>query len=415
MISSETTLIYVYIFWLLGRLEYKVEPKRLREVIARWWFMAHTSGRYTSSPETQIEADFNQLNTLEGSDANGFCKVLDQIVTDTFTNDYWDITFPNRLNTSAAKSPPLSAYWAALNLLDAEMLFSDLKISSMLDPLVTPVKDMERHHLFPKAHLNQLGMTDNKVCNAIANLAFVDWSDNLEISDHPPAEYWPLMTKDMSLSQLKEQSRLHALPIGWEHLEYGEFCEKRRKLIAQVVREGFDRLCREQPDDKLPPAGLRQLIDRGESNVLEFKESARWSHKTEKKGKSEQIIIKTITGFMNTEGGTLLIGVADNGTVTGLQSDYETLSKPNQDGYELFLTQLISDKISGLTAPLCRVTFERIEGQDVCRVDVGASPKPVFACPVVGKEHTDFWVRLGNRTDQIRGSDLIDYTDDHWG
>ena len=415
MISSETALIYVYIFWLLGRLEYEVAPKRLREVTARWWFMAHTSGRYTSSPETQIEADFNRLASLERGDANGFCNVLDQIVTDTFTNDYWEITFPNRLNTSAPKSPPLSAYWASLNLLDAEMLFSDLKVSSMLDPLVTPVKDMERHHLFPKAHLNRLGVTDNKVRNAIANMAFVDWSDNLEISDRSPAEYWPVMTKGMDVSQLKEQSRLHALPIGWEHLEYDEFCEKRRKLIAEVVRAGFDRLCEEQPDDKVPLSGLRELIDRGESNVLEFKESARWSHGTEKKGKSEQVIVKTIAGFMNTEGGSLLIGVDDNGGVMGLQSDYDTLSKPNQDGYELFLTQLVSDKISGPAAPLCRVSFERLDGQDVCRVDVGASPKPVFACPVESKEPTDFWVRLGNRTDQMRGSDLIDYIADHWG
>ena len=415
MVSSETALIYVYIFWLLGRLEYEVEPKRLREVIARWWFMSHTSGRYTSSPETQIEADFNNLAGLERGDANGFCNVLDQIITDTFTNDYWEITFPNRLDTSAPKSPPLSAYWAALNLLDAEMLFSGLKISSMLDPLVTPVKDMERHHLFPQAHLDHLGVTDRRERNAIANMAFVDWSDNLEISDHSPVEYWPVMTEKMDSEQLKEQSRLHALPIGWEHLEYEVFCERRRKLIAGVVREGFGRLCEEQPAEKPLSGGLRELIDRGESNVLEFKESARWSHGTEKKGKSEQVIVKTIAGFMNTEGGTLLIGVADNGTVVGLESDYGTLSKSNRDGYELFLTQLVSDKISGPAAPLCRISFHRLDNQDICRVDVGASPKPVFACPVVGKEPIDFWVRLNNKTDQMRGTDTVEYIDDHWG
>ncbi len=84
-------------------------------------------------------------------------------------------------------------------------------------------------------------------------------------------------------------------------------------------------------------------------------------------------------------------------------------------GYERFLTQLVSDKISGPAAPLCRITFEQLDGHDMCRIDVGASPKPVFACPVDSKEKTDFWVRLGNRTDQLHGSDLIDYIDDHWG
>lgn len=415
MISSETAVMYVYIFWLLGRLEYGVETKRLREVITRWWFMAHTTGRYTGSAETQIEADFNRLSELEYGDADGFCHILDRIITDTFTNDYWEITFPNRLDTAAAKSPPLSAYWAALNLLDAEMLFSDLKVSSMLDPLVTPVKDMERHHLFPKAHLKQLGVTDNKVINAIANMAFVDWSDNAEISDSAPDDYWPVMTEGMEATQIKKQVRLHALPIGWEHLDYSEFCEKRRKLMAAVVRDGFNRLAEGQAPQDTESASLRNLIDSGESNVLEFKQNARWSHGTDKKGKSEQIIVKTIAGFMNNEGGTLLIGVADSGGVVGIQSDYDTLSKPNRDGYELFLTQLISDKISGPATPLCRTTFEQLDGQDVCRIDVGASPKPVFACPVDSKEQTDFWVRLGNRTDQLHGADLMGYTEDHWG
>ena len=415
MVSSETALMYVYIIWLLGRLEYGVETKRLREIIARWWFMSHTTARYTGSSETQIEADFNLLNTLEPGDSNGFCNILDQVINDTFTNDYWEITFPNRLNNSAPKSPPLSAYWAALNLLDAEMLFSDLKVSAMLDPLVTPVKDMERHHLFPKAHLNQLGITDNKLRNTIANMAFVDWSDNLEISDTPPFDYWSIMTKDMDSSQIKDQSWLHALPIGWEYLVYNEFCEKRRKLIAEVVRTGFDRLCEEQSEISPPVTGLRELINRGESNVLEFKESARWSYGTEKKGKSEQVIIKTIAGFMNTEGGTLLIGIADDGSVVGLESDYDTLSKSNQDGYELFLTQLISDKISGPAAPLCKITFEKLDSNDICRVDIAASPKPVFACPLESKSPTDFWVRLGNKTDQIRGPDQLEYIEQHWG
>ena len=415
MISSETAVIYVYIFWLLGRHQYNVDQRRLREVIARWWFMAHTTGRYTSSPETQLESDFNRLSDIADGDADEFCQALDRIVTDTFTNDYWEITLPNRLDTSSAKSPPLSAYWAALNLLDAEMLFSELKVSSMLDPLVTPVKDMERHHLFPKAHLARLGITDYKSVSAIANMAFVDWTQNSEISDQDPQQYWSQMTVGMDPERLKRQTRLHALPVGWEQLGYTEFCDKRRKLIADVIREGFSRLLDGQPIQAAKPSTLRSLIDGGESNVLEFKESARWSHGTASKGKSEQIIVKTLAGFMNNEGGTLLIGVADDGSAVGVGADYATLSKPDRDGYELFLTQLVSDKISGPSAPLCRITFDQLDGSDICRVDVAAAARPVFACPHSSKEQTDFWLRLGNRTDQLRGTDLVGYTDEHWG
>ena len=133
------------------------------------------------------------------------------------------------------------------------------------------------------------------------------------------------------------------------------------------------------------------------------------------KGKSEWIISKSISGFMNGEGGTLLIGVADDGTVTGLDSDYATLSKGDRDGYELFLTQLIADKITGPSPLLCRVSFHEIDGRDVCRIDVAASAKPVFTSPLNSKDYTDFWVRQGNKTDQFRGTELVEYKDEHWG
>ena len=415
MVSSETALMYVYIIWLLGRLKFHVELKQLRNVIARWWFMAHTTGRYTGSSESQIEADLNRIRDIPFGDPEAFCNTLDRIVKDTFTNDYWEITLPNRLDTSSAKSPPLSAYWAALNILDAEVLFSDLKIASMLDPVVTPIRDMERHHLFPKSFLHKQGITESVQVNAIANMAFVDWSQNNEISDSPPSDYWAAMTHGMKEQQIKKQAYWHALPLGWEQLDYDEFCEKRRKLISRVVRDGFAQLWEDQESTPLEPISIEQLVLENESNRLEFKERARWSHGTDKKGKSEQVIVKTVAGFMNSEGGTLLIGVADDGSVVGLEEDFSTLSKANRDGYELFLTQLIADRITGPSQTLCKISFHDVAGKDVCRIDVAASAKPVFACPWNSKEALDFWVRLGNQTSQLHGTELTTYLDEHWG
>ncbi|MYA30150.1 MAG: DUF262 domain-containing protein [Gammaproteobacteria bacterium] len=415
MVSSQAALIFVYILWLLGRRDFDVQLKRLREVIARWWFMAHTTGRYTGSAETQLEADLSRIGDLPPGDADSFCETLDRIVRDTFTKDYWDITLPNRLDTSAAKSPPLAAYWAALNLLEAEVLFSAQKVSAMLDPAVTPVKDMERHHLFPRAYLESIHITEHARVNAIANMSFVDWSDNLEISNSSPQIYWPKMAARMDPERIKRQEYWHALPVGWEQLDYGEFCEKRRRLIGQVVRKGFEKLWDSQVESTRDHSLIQDLIADGESNVLEFKESARWSYGTDKKGKSEQIIVKSVAGFMNSEGGTLLIGVADDGTIKGLKQDYETLSRGHRDGYELFLTQLIGDKITGPSPSLCRISFQEVDGRDVCRVDVAASSKPVFARPMNSREFTDFWVRQGNKTEQFYGRELLDYKEDHWG
>ena len=415
MVSSEAAVMFVYILWLLGRMDYGVELGRLREVISRWWFMAHTTGRYTGSAETQLEADLNRIGSISAGDFDTYCETLDRIVRDTFTQDYWDITLPNRLDTSSAKSPPLTAYWAALNILGADVLFSEQKVSDMLDPFVTLVKDMERHHLFPKAYLASRGITDNARVNAIANMAFVDWADNSAISSKPPQEYWPQMTPRMDADRLRRQVHWHALPVGWEQLDYAEFCEKRRVRIGQVIREGFERLWETQPTVPIERVLIQQLIANSESNVLEFKERARWSHGTEKKGKSEQIIVKSVAGFMNSEGGTLLIGVADDGTVTGIEADYATLSNGNRDSFERFLTQLIADKISGPSPALCRISFHEVDGKDICQIAVAASAKPVFSCPANSRELTDFWVRQGNKTEQFHGSELFDYKEDHWG
>ena len=151
MLTSDNALIYSYVLWLIGHRDFKVETKALRGVIARWFFMAHTTGRYTSSPESQIESDLGRISELPAADSKGFVAELDRIVAANFTGDYWEISLPNRLDTSSSRSPALAAYWAALNLLDAELLFSEMRVRDLLDPAVTPPRSIERHHLFPRA------------------------------------------------------------------------------------------------------------------------------------------------------------------------------------------------------------------------------------------------------------------------
>lgn len=410
--------LYSYVLWLIGHRDFNVERRRLREVIGRWFFMVHTTGRYTSSPETQMESDLARLRSVPANDADRFCEVLDRIIGETLTTDYWNITLANRLDSSAPKSPALSAYWAALNVLGAELLFSDAKVATMLDPGVTPVRNIERHHLFPRAYLATLGIKDIPRVNAIANMAFVDWSDNAEIAAQPPVEYWPKLSARVELARLKRQAYWHALPIGWEQLDYDEFLEKRRKLIARVVRDAFEKLAEGYPDPaQPPPSAIRELIEGGESNVVEFKSTARWNmHTGAKDPRMEHVIFKTVAGFMNAEGGTLVIGVADDGQVVGLDRDYAVTQKGNRDGFRLWLSTLVGTNLSGPSDTLIHAFFEPVDGHDVCRVDVAAAAKPVFAKPFQGGQGpSEFWVRIGNQTRQLVGPELMDYRESHWG
>ena len=109
MISSDTALVYTYALWLIGRVDFNVPLDQLREVMARWFFMAHTTGRYSGSVESQFEQDLT-LVTNGVDEADDYCAALDRIVGETLTNDYWTITLPNELASSSAKSPTLLAY-----------------------------------------------------------------------------------------------------------------------------------------------------------------------------------------------------------------------------------------------------------------------------------------------------------------
>jgi len=241
MITSQMALIYAYTMYLIGKNGFKVEPFELRDCIARWFFMTSLTGRYTTSPEGAMEADLARLRNVK--DANGFCNVLNLIINDTFTDDYWNITLPNDLATSSARSPSLFAYYSALNLLDAKVLFSKMKVPELLDPAIKAKKSStERHHLFPKNYLKSIGISDTKEINQIANFALVEWTDNIAITDHAPSTYLPKYLKRFTEAENNSMYYWHALPQNWETLDYPVFLELRRKMIAKVIRDGFAEL-----------------------------------------------------------------------------------------------------------------------------------------------------------------------------
>lgn len=203
--------------------------------------MTALTARYSASPESAMEQDLARLR--DAADSQAFLGLLDGIVRTTFTEDYWSITLPAELATSAARSPALYVYNAALNLLDARALFSKVKIAELLDPGLRPLKSpVERHHLFPKAYLERSGIAERRLTNQIANFAWLEWADNIDVRDTPPKDYVPKLSRRFGQKEVEEFSYWHALPPGWEVMDYGDFLEARRPLIARVIRDGFETL-----------------------------------------------------------------------------------------------------------------------------------------------------------------------------
>ncbi|MEV4242124.1 DUF262 domain-containing protein [Streptosporangium canum] len=258
MISSDNAILFTYAMWLFGKVHYGVPIPRLREVIARWFFMTHTTSRYSGSFETQAERDFTMLNTVAPGDTQGFCDALDNLINNTLTGDFWTITLPNGLATSASKSPALMAYIAALNIHDAPALLSHVPVRARLDPAVIAKRGIERHHLFPRKYLRgTLQIADTNKVNQIANMALVDWYTNLAISDRAPSEYWPNEVSEagLSSSRLARHTYLHALPEQWHEMNYQPFLAARRQLMAQVTRDAFNLLGDQSYEPDYPAPG----------------------------------------------------------------------------------------------------------------------------------------------------------------
>lgn len=241
MISSTNTLIYSYVLFLIGRTEYGVEHHTLRRIITRWFMMTSLRGRYTGSPETVMEIDLAKLRRIKTGDE--FVALLEEIISSELTNDFWNIQLVTDLSTSSSRSPSLLAYYASLNLLDAPGLFSNLKVSDLLKAGIRANKSaLERHHLFPKAYLHRMGITAIQDTNQIANYALVEWSDNIDISDDKPSEYIEVYKNRFSPEDLAIMYKMHGLPEDWEEMEYSEFLIERRKKIAKIIYESYQKL-----------------------------------------------------------------------------------------------------------------------------------------------------------------------------
>jgi hypothetical protein len=99
---------------------------------------------------------------------------------------------------------------------------SSLLLRELFDPVVHPKKNpVERHHLFPRAYLEKEGINDTRVVNQIANFSYVEWPENIEISDTAPSLYWPRYADQFSATDLFH----HALPENWAQMDYEQFLD----------------------------------------------------------------------------------------------------------------------------------------------------------------------------------------------
>ena len=175
-------------------------------------------------------------------------------------------------------------------------------------------------------------------------------------------------------------------------------------IIKQMVRNTSGRV---------PTRDPKVLIKEGEGFFTEFKETMRYDgRKGEISKELEKVIVKTIVGFLNANGGTLIIGVNDNGNIIGLENDYKTLPKKDKDGFENHVSMLVKTMIGLAFTKYVTVSFEEVENKEICLVTVNEGHKPAYLKNGDNKE--DFYVRVGNSTQPYSMSEASEYIKSKW-
>jgi type I restriction enzyme R subunit len=156
-----------------------------------------------------------------------------------------------------------------------------------------------------------------------------------------------------------------------------------------------------------------ELIASDESFAVEFKSTARWNLRDGVKDKRmEDAIVKTVAGFLNTDGGTLFIGIDDQGKPLGLDYDTSLVKPPTVDGLVNWLTTHLVTALTHAAVMRTRTRVETIGGVEICRVDTARSSRPITAR--MSDRSEEFWVRMNNSTRALPEIEIEDYCRDHW-
>ena len=181
----------------------------------------------------------------------------------------------------------------------------------------------------------------------------------------------------------------------------------RHKIILEenrILAEQLEDTLRSVPDDLAERAEwIKSLISSGESDRIEFKSTLRWNLKTKRAEKViEKSWLKSIVAFLNTDGGVLLIGVADAGEILGTEADQFA----NNDKYLLHVNNRIREYIGLEYANFINFQLVPIEGKTVLLIQCQPSPSPVFLN--TGKDE-DFYIRVGPGNRRLSTSEVLTY------
>lgn len=241
LIRSQNILNFCYALYLALR-ERKIDSNKIEYIVRRWLVLSILTGRYSGSPETQIDQDIKRFFSYDDP-----IQYLSDTEAGELSDAFWNVTLVQSLNKSAASSPYFNVYLAAqVKHHDKGFLSTQIDVESMLQDRG------DIHHLFPKKYLTKHGMKKD-MYNQIANYVYLQQEINIKIRDDAPCTYMKEVLKQCQTkepvyggivdeAELRRNLEENCIPDDFETMDisdYPRFLDMRRKLMAQKIRNYY--------------------------------------------------------------------------------------------------------------------------------------------------------------------------------
>ena len=397
---------------IFGWLKDQAELYAPRQLLGQWFWCGVLGEMYGSAAETRFANDLEDCIAWIEDGRDGAAPRTVQAAQ--FQAE--------RLLTLRTRN---SAAYKGLYALQMKQGGRDFKTGQPIDIHAYMEDAIDIHHIFPRHWCDEHGI-QQWIANSVVNKTALDAHTNRRIGGNAPSIYLSrIETGDGIESHVLDGFlRTHDIdPLTLRGNDFAQFFNQRFESQLRQVERAMGKPVNRRPDRSESPfaeqgvsidGGVRSLIEYGESAVVEFKSTARLNLHT---GVQDQAIIwsvvKTIAAFMNTNGGTLLVGIDDQGRPVGIESDYPFVKGRDRDGWELSLTTAVKNALGPVAATDLSVRFCTLDDRVIARIDVRPSAKPVFASRK-GDQLEIFFARLNNSTEELSGPALLSYQRKHW-
>ncbi len=382
-----------------------------RTKMARWYWSGVFGEMYGGSTETRFALDVpDVVMYVRGTDADEPRTMRDAQFQ------------ANRLLTLRTRN---SAAYKGLYALQMKRGARDLRTGQTIDIHAYVDDAIDIHHIFPQTWCEKNAIAEG-LANSIVNKTPIDAHTNRRIGGKAPSAYLDSIEsiEKIASDELDELLRSHDIDsVALRQDDFPTFFNRRfERLLKQIEAATGKAVNRAAGEDESPfatsdPAesGLESLLAGGESKVVEFKSTGRLNlHTGDKDPNIEWAVIKSVAGFMNASGGTLLVGVADGGQVRGIEDDYPFLQKQDADGWDLWFTTALSTALGKPAAAEVDLSFVERDGHLVARADVGPAAAPVFAKRPKGDGRELYLVRINSSTQELTGAEMLAHQKQRW-